>query len=262
MIKLSIITINYNNINGLQKTIESVLNQTYTNYEYIIIDGGSSDGDKEIIEKYSDKISYWVSEKDKGIYNAMNKGIKQARGEYCLFLNSGDYFVNENVLQKFLNNTNKEDLLYGDVITDKGLISYNKKLTFVDLFLGTICHQAVFIKTILFKKYGLYDESLTIVADWSFFLKVILIEKCSYKYINEILCKYDYNGISSNPKFSTELYKQRETVLKSMFPLMYDDYVELLNLRKNLRFYESSNLVQLSKKIQQSKIYKIIRGVQ
>ena len=83
----SIITINFNNCDGLRRTIESVVNQTNDNYEYIVIDGGSTDGSVDVIQKYSDRISYWVSEKDDGIYNAMNKGVRHAHGDYCLFLN-------------------------------------------------------------------------------------------------------------------------------------------------------------------------------
>ena len=103
MPKLSIITVNLNKAKGLQKTIESVIFQTFTDYEYIIIDGGSTDGSKQIIEQYADKITYWVSEPDSGIYNGMNKGIKVAKGEYCLFLNSEDYLLSNEILQNVRN---------------------------------------------------------------------------------------------------------------------------------------------------------------
>ncbi|WP_291275238.1 glycosyltransferase, partial [Flavobacterium sp.] len=96
---ISVITVNYNNDNGLKKTIESVINQTYKNFEFIIIDGGSTDQSSEIIKNYQDKINYWVSEPDKGVYSAMNKGIKVANGDFLIFMNSGDVFINENVLQ-------------------------------------------------------------------------------------------------------------------------------------------------------------------
>ena len=99
MPQLSIITINYNNLAGLQKTFESVFNQTFQDFEYIVIDGGSTDGSKELIEQYHDKIDYWVSEPDSGIYNAMNKGIVRANGEYLQFLNSGDSLLGENILK-------------------------------------------------------------------------------------------------------------------------------------------------------------------
>ena len=107
--KLSIITINYNNKNGLQKTIDSVISQTFKDFEWIIIDGGSTDGSKELIEKYSQHITYWVSEPDKGIYNAMNKGIKVAKGEYLFFLNSGDYLVQPNTINQIFTQSPNTD---------------------------------------------------------------------------------------------------------------------------------------------------------
>ncbi len=97
---LSIITINYNDKFGLERTIKSVQEQTFTNFEHIIIDGGSTDGSKEVIEANKNSFSYWVSEPDKGIYNAMNKGIKEAKGEYLFFLNSGDHLNGQNALDK------------------------------------------------------------------------------------------------------------------------------------------------------------------
>ncbi|MFT4805390.1 MAG: glycosyltransferase involved in cell wall biosynthesis, partial [Psychroserpens sp.] len=100
--KLSIITINFNNAVGLKKTIESVVNQTSNDFEYIVIDGGSNDGSVDVIKEYEAKVSYWVSEVDKGIYHAMNKGILLAKGDYLEFLNSGDILVNETVIQKII----------------------------------------------------------------------------------------------------------------------------------------------------------------
>jgi len=118
MTTLSIISINLNNVAGLQKTIESVWPQTFTDYEYIIIDGGSTDGSIDIIKKYSDKITYWISEKDNGIYHAMNKGIEVAKGDYCLFLNSGDWLVDKKILENVFSNNHSEDILYGDMMVD------------------------------------------------------------------------------------------------------------------------------------------------
>ena len=110
--KISIITVNYNNLEGLQRTFNSVFNQTWKEFEYVVIDGGSTDGSKELIEKYNDKIDYWVSESDNGIYNAMNKGIKKAKGEYLLFLNSGDNLFNHTVLEENHSVIKEMDLIY------------------------------------------------------------------------------------------------------------------------------------------------------
>lgn len=260
MIKLSILTVNLNNISGLQKTIESVIPQTFTDYEFIIIDGGSTDGSMDVIKKYQDNITSWVSEPDKGIYNAMNKGIKMAKGEYCLFLNSGDCLVDGYSLEQFMNESAKEDFIYGNLDTARGPRKYSNKLSFMTFFSGTITHQAVFIKTGLFQKYGLYDESLTIVADWQFFLKTIIVGNCTYKHIDKSLCNYDVTGVSTNPKYQSQVASQREKVLREMFPMMYDDYLAMNSKNKDLDFYLNSRLAQLVKKLHQSNLFKKIRG--
>ena len=111
---LSIITINLNNREGLRKTIESVVNQTFQDFEFIVIDGASTDGSVEVIQDYP-RINYWISEPDTGIYNAMNKGIAKATGEYCLFLNSGDTLFQINTLTGILQSNPKGDIIFGNV---------------------------------------------------------------------------------------------------------------------------------------------------
>ena len=205
--KLSIITINFNNAEGLRKTIESVVSQTFTDFEYIIIDGGSTDGSVDIIKQYADKITYWVSEPDKGIYNAMNKGILQAKGEYLNFMNSGDCFYSPTVLTEIFEKYNfTESVVTGnriEVLWEKterfseGIkVLNNGKITLLSLLKDTIHHQCSFIKRELFEKYGLYDESYKIVSDWIFFLKTIGIYGEKINYINEIVAIVDYSGIS------------------------------------------------------------------
>ena len=114
--KLSIVTINLNNVAGLHETIISVLNQSSADLEYIIIDGGSTDGSAELIKEYSDRIYYWVSEPDSGIYNAMNKGIRKASGEYLLFLNSGDALASDNIVEEVFRADHNEEILYLSLI--------------------------------------------------------------------------------------------------------------------------------------------------
>jgi glycosyltransferase involved in cell wall biosynthesis len=256
--KLSIITVNLNNSNGLQKTIESVEKQTYSDFEFIVIDGGSTDGSMDLI-KSSDRITYWISEPDKGIYNAMNKGIERAKGEYCFFLNSGDWFSNEKVLEKFLTKGEGEDFLFGNVDTDRGIRKAKEKITFFTFYSGTIIHQSVFTKRSLFLKYGTYDETLTIVADWEFFLRTIINDKCTYRYIDETICRYEYTGVSSDLRNHEKLANQRQQVLKTMYPMMYDDYLVFKNADAALHFYVNSWPIQQLKKILQSKIYNCFR---
>lgn len=217
--RYSIITINFNNREGLKFTIESVKNQTFKDFEFIIIDGGSTDGSVEVIKQHANHLTYWVSEKDNGIYNAMNKGVKIAKGDYCLFLNSGDYFYNNCVLEAMAKDINQEDLIIGKVITAKGTIVSpppHREISFYHLFSGAIPHQGAFIKTELLKSTP-YDENLKITADWKFFIQVIIFRNCSVKYTNEIITIYDTNGISSQN--IEEMEKEKEEVLSTLIPL-------------------------------------------
>ena len=236
--KLSIITVNLNNKEGLQKTIDSVISQTFKDFEWIVIDGGSTDGSKELIEKYADHISYWVSEPDKGIYNAMNKGIRVARGEYVEFLNSGDIFFDNNTLYSVLSARKEADILYTNTFILKGgnleRINYhNDYLTCYRLTKRTINHQSAFIRRKLFYDYGFYDESLKIVSDWKFFFEAIVIKKCSVCHIDLNAIIYDQNGISStNP---IRLRDERITVLKQYLPeYAIDDYMARLEMNELL----------------------------
>ncbi len=236
LINLSVITINFNNANGLQKTIESVINQTLNDFEYIVIDGGSTDGSTEILKKYTEQINYWISEPDNGIYNAMNKGVLQAHRQYCFFLNSGDYFINEEVLEKVFNNEFHEDVLFGNLLvcTKNKLIGKSigkNKLTFLDVYSSLIKHQSSFIKRHLFDKFGLYNENLKIISDWEFFIKTIGIGNASYKYLDIDISYFDNNGISNHNDRLVEM--ERKNVLDRYIPaLMQPDYEFLLKYGK------------------------------
>lgn len=199
--KLSVITINYNNRDGLRKTVESVINQTSTQYEYIVIDGGSTDGSVDVIKEYTDKIDYWVSEPDKGIYNAMNKGIAVAKGEYCIFLNSGDWFYDNKILSLIFPHLDGTDVVAGHLKLDTDGIWYAPEEVTMSMLYGgkTLSHPATFIKTSLLKRYY-YDESYKIVSDWKFFIQIFIYDNASYKPINLIISMFDTNGISSTNK--------------------------------------------------------------
>jgi len=220
MPKLSIITINYNNASGLNRTLTSVLNQTFSDYEYIVIDGGSTDGSVDVIKQFENKISYWVSEKDSGIYNAMNKGIKKATGMYCLFLNSGDYLVNNNVLDKIFSSAFSEDIIYGNMNIDylNGKIEKGKmpdKIDVYQMYIDTLWHPVSFIKRRLFELYGNYDESYKIVADYEFFFRVIVQKKVSLKHIPIPVSVFVFDGASSSEKNKQTEKMERERVWKT-----------------------------------------------
>jgi glycosyltransferase involved in cell wall biosynthesis len=242
MPKLSIITINYNNLEGLKRTVASVVNQTWQEFEYIVIDGGSTDGSLELIESQSKHIAYWVSEQDKGIYNAMNKGIVKATGEYLLFLNSGDHLISDSVLEENHSFIKEKDLIYFSIEFTKSLksqiISYPEKLCFSFFYLDTLCHQSTFIKRVLFDELGLYDENLRFVSDYKFFILALFKYNCSYLKVDATLTTYYLDGLSSNIANQGLLFEERQKVLHTYFKGSVEDIEELLALRttvSNLR---------------------------
>lgn len=222
MPKLSIITINFNNAFGLAKTIKSVREQTCNEFEYIVIDGGSTDDSVNIIQSNEDIINYWVSESDNGIYHAMNKGIRQANGEYCQFLNSGDYLLQPDVTRKMLQGLPECSIVYANKIREyngKNLVerSYQgRQITLLDLYRSTIFHASTYIRRSLFDKYGLYDESLKIVSDWKFFLITVGLNNETVAYRDIDLVWFDSNGISSTNKELDK--KERAEVLLQVLP--------------------------------------------
>lgn len=215
--RLSIITINYNNGDGLAKTVESVLSQKGRDeFEYVVVDGGSKDGSKDTIELNAQRIDRWVSEPDKGIYNAMNKGVSMATGEYCLFLNSGDVLHDDNVISDILDYL-QDDLVIGKIVFLNNMSTsvVESPITFMRLYVGSLPHPATFIKTELLRKYP-YDESLRIVSDWKFFLQTVIIDNCSYKIVDNIISDFDCDGISGVNRDLCD--RERASVLKEMFP--------------------------------------------
>lgn len=217
---LSVITINYNNANGLQKTMDSVLGQTFPDFEYIVIDGGSTDGSKKIIEEHQSKLAYWISEKDNGIYNAMNKGIQQSKGEYLLFLNSGDYLADNAVLSKVFRVKPTADIVYGNMVIEKpdgtkqqGYMP--ETITLKQMVLDTLWHPVSFIKKSLFYKYGLYNKDYKIVADYDFFFKTIIKHNVTTKHIGQTISVYNLNGLSSLPENKVKEHAERKKVLES-----------------------------------------------
>lgn len=262
MPKLSIITVNLNNAEGLERTIESVVSQTFTDYEFIIIDGGSTDGSVEIIKQYADKITYWVSEPDKGIYNGMNKGIKVAKGEYCQFLNSGDWLFDGTVLSDFfLDTTYTEDLIYGNIYTPEKMYVYPQKLSFYTFYSGSLGHQSTFIKRTLFDTIGLYNEKNRIVSDWQFFVIAIVKNEVTYRKIDRTVCYFVKDGISVNPANKQLIIQEKNKVYERFFSAIIEDYRRFETMENELISYKNSKIIQNIKKIQNKDIYKRIKGI-
>lgn len=232
---LSIITINYNDKIGLEKTVKSVVDQSYPTFEFIVIDGNSSDGSLGVLERYDSTIDFWLFEPDSGIYNAMNKGIQKATGEYLLFLNSGDVLNGETALMSFIKSENFEgDIIYGDYKFNNGGKVYPDELSPLSFFKSSLPHQSTFIKRSLFSEFGLYNEALKIVSDWEFFIKCYLSGKVQFTHINYPLSVFDLTGVS-NSDTNVKLHKEeRERVLVKYFGLHYNDYKKMIALEGDL----------------------------
>jgi glycosyltransferase involved in cell wall biosynthesis len=207
--KLSIITVNLNNHKGLAKTIESVAIQEFVDFEYIIVDGNSTDESVGLIKQSAERflsISFkWISEPDSGVFQAMNKGIKMASGEYLLFLNSGDYLIDSKVFSDVFTNDYHADILCAQCnITKNGKFQYVSGHidvhTFRYYYKYSINHQSTFIKRELFEKFGIYREDFRFCSDWEFFLRTIILNNCSTVNINRVICDYNLDGMSSDER--------------------------------------------------------------
>lgn len=231
--RLSIITINWNNAEGLRKTVESVTCQQCSEFEYIIVDGGSTDGSVDVIRHFdgSSVRLRWVSEKDKGIYNAMNKGIMMANGEYLQFLNSGDTLIDSSVISNILNEIechNNPDIVIGGVlkIQDGKIRRFTQlqdEIGFWRFYNGSLPHPSSFIRKSLFEKYGMYDENLRIVSDWKWFMRVVVFEGVTPIFVRLDVALFDMGGISET---NTALRNnERRKVLEEMVhPNILADY--------------------------------------
>lgn len=226
--KLSIVTINRNNAAGLEKTLQSVASQTCKEFEYIVIDGASTDESVEVIKRYESQFAHlkWVSEPDKGIYNAMNKGIRMATGDFIQILNSADCLATPEVTGKMLAELERQgepSILYGNMVkcfpdgrkmVDKCFAG--QEITMLGMFTGTLNHDPAYIRRELFEKYGYYDETLKIVSDWKWYLQAIILGGEKPQYVDMNVTLFDMTGISETNK---ELDKvERKQVLGQLFP--------------------------------------------
>lgn len=206
--KISIITVVWNNKETIKDAIESVLNQTYQNIEYIVIDGASTDGTVEILQSYGNKITKFISEKDKGLYDAMNKGIRLATGDIVGILNSDDFYIDEFVIEKVVKEFEEKqvDSVYADLVfvkpenLNKTVRYYDSSRCMPDKFKYALypAHPTFFVKNKIYKKYGLFKTNYKIGADFDIMARFLYTNKISYSYIKEPLIKMRIGGVSTS----------------------------------------------------------------
>jgi len=239
-LKVSIITVSKNSKGTISQTIESVLNQTYPNIEYIIIDGASTDGTIELIENYKEQIHHYISEKDNGIYDAMNKGIKAASGDIVGILNSDDTFYSTDIVEKLVRSFEKEniDAVYGDVqfidpLTNKVIRYYSsKKFTINKFQYGLMpAHPSFYAKRELFNKFGCYKTDYKIASDFELLLRFLYINKIKIKYVPGPIVSMRKGGISTKNLYSNYLLNKEikracaENGLKTNYLKIYSKYI-------------------------------------
>lgn len=262
MIRVSIITVNLNNSEGLRKTVQSVAGQTFKDFEYILVDGASTDGSLNIIQKTTGMgIPHfqWISEPDSGVYDAMNKGIRHASGEYLLFLNSGDYLVDEYVLEKVFSEPKSSGFLLGKCnVSENGKVLRTtnppERLTFGYLYQNALAHQSTFIKREMFLKYGFYREDFRYNADIEFWYRTIVLNCCSTVTLPIIISDYNTGGISSAERESERYRNEMEEIFSNpLLQLFIPDYDLWLKERQEMKilYWVKSKLL----------IYSAIRGL-
>ncbi len=204
MKKISIITVNRDNASGLRKTLASASNQDCKDFEHIVIDGGSRDGSVEVIREYSERIDYWVSEPDRGIYQAMNKGIRASGGEYCVFLNSGDWLYDETAISRLTRAVRTgKDIYYADLPSpdDSGrFLRFPDHVGLAFFISGSLNHQNTAIKRSCLKKHGLYNEDNKIMSDWEFFLVASMDPTTTFERMARPIAYYIHDGMSADPR--------------------------------------------------------------
>ncbi|MBP5449032.1 MAG: glycosyltransferase [Spirochaetales bacterium] len=239
----SVITITYNAAAAVEPTLRSVANQTFSDYEYIIIDGGSTDGTADLIRQYEDKITFWSSERDGGIYDAMNKGIRASRGEWLIFMNAGDTFYNESTLQNVADILKGSDeVVYGTAYTTDGRLYCDMKITPYKMVKGEmICHQSIFARRKTFDN-NMFDTNYRIISDKIWLCRVL--RKYKVRIINLTICCYDMTGVSTvnadkidaeNERFMPRFYGMKWRVISSIPKIKHFLKSFLINIRNIVR---------------------------
>ncbi len=261
--KLSIITVNLNNRAGLEKTVQSVIEQSFEDFEFIVVDGASVDGSIDILSIQNEAIDRWISEPDDGIYEAMNKGIRMSKGEYCLFLNSGDWLADNQVLSKIFEKEQNADIISGNMVffdtkenQIKWWITPPDILTAKTFFEGSLPHQATFIKRKLFDIYGFYNENLKIASDWLFFTETLLENHCTYQHYNGLVSYFNMDGISCSTSSENLLRDEKAELLQKKYPRFISDYNRLKQLEENEKSWKSSKEYRVFRFLKNSGVVK------
>lgn len=244
--QLSIVTVNLNNREGLKKTLQSIFSQSFDDYRVFVIDGGSVDGSIDTLRSMSDQNARltWISEKDAGVYPAMNKGIRMATGEFILFLNSGDYFVNSEVLKSVFSRSHSDDILVCNcrISVDGRIVhttSHPEQFTFGYLYQAGLPHQSTFIRRSLFERVGMYREDFRFNSDLEFWYRVLLSNQGTFTMLPVAVSDYDAQGMSGQNR-NTDEYKREMDEIHSHPALRYfiSDYDAITRERARMAPYE------------------------
>lgn len=257
--KISVITVTYNALDGLRRTVKSVIGQQFDDYEFIVVDGAGADGTAYYLRSETTGVTRWVSEPDGGIYEAMNKGVRMAQGEYCIFMNAGDCFVDDKVMATMVPFLDGTDLVTGNQInvSEQGRIDdyspADGSFSLVNLLQSAVKHQSTFIRRTVLLKHP-YDESLRLVSDWKLFLELFLEGSVSYKTVNVNVCFFFGGGATDKNR---DLGKRERLKVLSGYPEYKDIWSSPYNpsfaqkVKNKLLFYR--NRIMYTKKLNELK---------
>ena len=258
---ISVVTVSLNSVSTLERTIQSVIGQTYPQIEFIIIDGGSTDGTIDIIQANKGNIAYWISEKDTGVYDAINKGISASNGEWIYVLGSDDILYNNRTIEYLFSGSDHIDcdFLFGDVVSESFRGRYDGDFSFKKLLKRNICQQAIFYKRHLFESVGKFNLRFRSHADWEFNIRCFLDDGVRRKYVSIIIANFAAGGLSSNydiPFLEEFLIPQKIDFLyrsgdkKLMSPVEFDEWckknIETRNFISIVRDASNSEAGKLS----------------
>ncbi len=246
MIPISVITINFNNLEGLKRTVQSVINQTNIDFEYIVIDGGSTDGSAEFLHENASHFSYYCSEKDNGIYHAMNKGIAQATGSYLLFMNSGDELVSEpQILKSCLPHLQADVVSFSCQLRKnlqmQGVRTHFEQPSLFQLWTRGLKHQSTFIKRSLFQSHGGYDESFKVAGDYEFWIRIGIHPQIRFRGIDKTIAIFELDGISQQATWGEEHLRVEQMWL----PHLITDFKKL----QELTIFDKPKVIAVGKSV-------------